>query len=105
MKSLKGLTDVAARSINELFAITFVVRDLAQRVREDERCFQRRNQRKAALPPITNKPFNDVSYEILGKLTLCSAVDIYNCYCQDVLQLAVTKNTAAVPMALRAAKR
>lgn len=98
------LTATAARAIKALFEAGFVARDLAMRIREDERCFDRRNKRKPHLPPITNKPFNEAAYHFLGRVVLCDAVDLYNSYCRDVLELAAHNNRAALPTALASAK-
>jgi hypothetical protein len=103
-KAFRGITDQAACAMKELLDLQYVTEDLAARIKYDEHRFQERNKRKESLPPITNKCFNDVAFRLLGKSALCDAVDVYNSYCQGVLQLAVLNNPASVPSALAAAK-
>jgi len=71
----------------------------------DEHCLRERNKRKSSLPPLTNQAFNAVTSAFLGKSLLCQAVDIYNSYCQDVLQLAIANNPEKIPTALGSAKK
>jgi hypothetical protein len=104
-KTFKGVTLFAAKALKELFESRHAAEDLAHRVEFDEHKLEERNKKKPSLSPLTNKPFNDVVSRFLGVSLLCQAVDIYNSYCQDVLQLAILNNTTAIPSALTAANR
>lgn len=100
------VTEYADRALTELFHHYHVVWWLKNILKREEGVLQEHNKRAvpAGLKPATNKPFDDAASEFFGKSLLCQAVDVYNSYCQETLQLAIANDPNVQP-ALHAIKK
>jgi hypothetical protein len=96
MSNKTALTEYANLAMLELAELEFVSGQLANDVKQAESKFIERNKKWPDLEPITNRPFNDAAFRLIGILQLCRAVDIYNWYCRESLKLALSSNPKSV---------
>ena len=101
MTSRTSLTEYANLAVAELFQMRFVCRQFAGHVRQLEDQLVKHNRRQPDVPPVTNRVFNEAAFRALGVSLLCRAVDLYNWYCRQSLELALQSDPKSVTSAIR----
>ena len=94
-------TEYANLALDDLFKLVFVCQQVSGDIKCAEARLQDRNKKWPALPPVTNKPYNDAASNQLGIFLLCRSIDIYNWYCRESLKLALSSNPQLVVDVIR----